>query len=123
MSLNVIPFASAARTETTNSDDQSFPGYPGSVALFLDVSAASGTTPTLDVKLQAKKSDATYLDIPGGTFTQKTAVSTEGKTFPMVTIMQDKDGPSTGTWRAVATIGGGTPSFTFSLKGIVLAEG
>lgn len=120
---NVTVFPSAARTATANSDDMFFgTGYVGSIALFLDVTAASGTTPTLDVKLQAKKGDGTYFDIPGGTFAQKTAAGTESKNFPLVVAMAAASEPTTHVFRAVATIGGTTPSFTFSLTGYLAAE-
>lgn len=79
--------------------------------LTLAVTAASGTTPTLDVKLQTRRDASdTWRDLAGTNipaFGQKTAVSSERKTF----IGFDRQ------IRYVATIGGTTPSFTLSIAG------
>lgn len=72
----------------------------------LSVSAVSGTTPTLAVKLQHSADNITYVDLPGGAFSSQNAINAELITF-------------TGTvnryLRAVWTIGGTTPSFTFNV--------
>lgn len=113
-------FASAARTATANSTDQT--NYAGrGVICLLDITAASGTTPTLDIKLQYKDSvPATdiYVDIPGAAFAQKTAAGTDSLTlYPGIaeTANRSVSDILSREWRAVATIGGTTPSFTFSL--------
>jgi len=72
---------------------------------YLDVTAASGTTPTLDVVIEEK--DATsgkYFVI--ATFTQEVGVATQKQPVP---------GIQSGILRARATIGGTTPDFTFSV--------
>jgi hypothetical protein len=63
----------AAKTATFNTPD--LVNYDGrGIELTLDITAASGTTPTLDVKIQGKDEVSdTYTDIPGAAFTQKTA--------------------------------------------------
>jgi len=77
---------------------------------YLDVTAVSGTTPTLDVKIQEKDPvSGKYFDLVS--FTQVTAVISERKNY----------GSGVGELlgkiiRFVATISGTTPSFTFSLS-------
>lgn len=70
----------------------------------LNVSAASGTTPTLDVVLEDTLDGSTWNTI--GTFTQKTAVSRE-----VINVTT----PFAERLRARWTVGGATPSFTFSI--------
>ncbi|TFD74724.1 hypothetical protein [Cryobacterium fucosi] len=71
----------------------------------LNVTAASGTVPTLDVTIQDSiDGGATWNTV--GTFTQKTAASRE---VINVTI------PFSNTLRAAWTIAGTTPSFTFAI--------
>lgn len=101
--------ASAAQTASVNSADITI--YNGSkLAVYLDVAAASGTTPTLDVTVKAKDpASGKYFLL--GTFTQKTGVVSDvlfigngaGSTFAARTI------------RVEAVIGGTSPSFTFSV--------
>lgn len=114
----VTVFGSAARTVTANSSDVDNYSARG-VRCLLDVTAASGTTPTLDVKLQSKDPiSGKYVDLPGAAFTQKTAASTDDLTvYPGVaeTANETVSDVISGVWRAVATIGGTTPSFTFTL--------
>jgi len=72
----------------------------------LSVAAASGTLPTLAVKLQHSADNITYADLTGGAFTSQTTINGEIISF-------------TGTVnryvRAVWTIGGTLPSFTFNV--------
>lgn len=73
----------------------------------LEVGTVSGTTPTLNVKLQdSATSGGTYADITGATFTQVTA-SDKSQTIRVGGLGIDKKR----FIRAVATIGGTTPSF------------
>lgn len=80
------------------------------VAVTLDVTAASGTSPTLDVKLQGKDpASGEWFDI--ATFTQATGVTTE-----TVWVGGGADTEFlTRTFRVSYTIGGTSPSFTFSV--------
>lgn len=111
-------FASAARTATANSTDQVNYNARG-ILLILDITAVSGTTPTLDVKVQYKDPvSAAYVDIPSAAFAQKTATGTDSLLlYPGITSTANRQILTvlSRTWRAVATIGGTTPSFTFSL--------
>lgn len=113
--LDVVELlAPAARTASANGTGADLQGYvnPGGSEMkaFLSVGAASGTTPTLDVKLQDSDDDSTYADISGAAFAQKTATGSEAIHF------QTKKRYV----RAVATIAGTTPSFTFAV--IAIAE-
>lgn len=72
--------------------------------LKLDVTAASGTTPTLDITVQISRDGVTWYT--SGTFAQKTGVSNELKAFLLDRFV-----------RIAATLGGTTPNFTFSVAG------
>ena len=75
--------------------------------LFLDVTAASGTTPSMTVSIETREGAA---DTPAtvGNFAAKTEVASERKRFSGL----GKE------CRYVATISGTTPSFTFALAGV-----
>lgn len=107
-----------AQTVTFNSADFSDPSNCSGM-FFLNITAASGTTPTLDIKIQ-NKSDLTggYVDIPNAAFTQKVGVTTDFIVIaPTIAAVANKTISQflAKTFRAVVTIGGTTPSFTFSL--------
>lgn len=97
-------FAAAARTATANGPTIEV-GEKGTACLDLACSAASGTTPTLDVKIQTSKDGTTWRDV--ASFAQLVAAGSERKSF----VGLDRFA------RGVATIGGTTPSFTFSVSG------
>jgi hypothetical protein len=115
---DAVVFASANRLATANSEDQGNPYFRG-VVLVLDITAKDGTSPTLNVKVQAK--DATsekYIDIPGAAFAQKTDTGTDSLVvYPGVeeTANRSVSDVIPRQWRAVATLGGTDPEFTFSL--------
>jgi len=100
---------SAAETATVTGADVDTEQL-GSANFYLDVTAVTGTTPTLDVKIQEKDPvSGKYFDL--FSFTQQTAISSERKSY----------GSGAGELlgkviRYVATIAGTTPSFTFSLS-------
>lgn len=96
--------ASTTLTATTNGAAVDCPG--GTLRLLLNVSAASGTTPTLDCAIQTRKdANDTYRAVAA--FAQKTAAGSERKCFSGLDRQV----------RVVSTIGGTTPSFTFSIVG------
>lgn len=106
--------ASAARTATADGAAVCGLGRYEKFSLQLDVTAVTGTNPTLDVTVQHS--------IDGGTnwytvaaFTQKTATGEELKTESEV---ESGTAESYGDcFRAIWTIGGtATPTFTFSVK-------
>lgn len=81
----------------------------GQVAVILSASNQSGTTPTLDVKLQTSATvDGTYADISGATFTQVT--TTDGQQV----ITLDIDSIATDFVRAVGTLAGTSPVYEYS---------
>lgn len=87
---------------------------------FLNITAASGTLPTLDVKIQVKSvAQGIYIDLPGAAFTQKTATGTDMLVVRSdITAVANKavSSPLPATFRLVWTVGGTTPSFTFSVN-------
>lgn len=99
---------SAARTTTGATG--AVPGFGDKITLRaqLDVTAASGTAPTLTVLIEDTIDGTNWNTV--GSFTQKTAVSRE---VVNITI------PFSDRLRASWTIGGTTPSFTFSVLGYV----
>lgn len=97
----------ATRTSSANGTGIDCSEYEGSVLAMVHSAAGTGTTPTLDVKLQ--DSDAvggTYADIPGAVFTQ--IDDTAGGSIQGIQV--DASGAKAFI-RAVATIAGTTPSF------------
>lgn len=114
---NVTVKAVGAVTATGNSGDLTNREYRG-VVLTLDIDAASGTTPTLDVKLQGTDGLGNYVDIAGAAFAQKTGAGTSTLTvYPGVaeTANVSVSDVLPRTYRVVWTVGGTTPSFTFSV--------
>jgi len=107
-------FPALARTATANGtgvDLQDYVNVGGrQMKAYLNVGAKSGTSPTLTVKMQDSTDNSTFTDISGATFTQATTTTTEEIHFQTTNRYV----------RAVATIGGSSPSFTFST--ILLAE-
>lgn len=97
--------ASAARTTTGDSGTLTGWEFASVLRVQLDVTAASGTTPTLDVVLADSLDGANWNTI--GTFTQK--VTTGRQVIDITTPFAD-------TLRVGWVIGGDTPSFTFSVK-------
>ena len=74
--------------------------------LTLDVTAASGTTPTLDVNVQDSADGSSWATV--GSFAQKTGVASERKVFSgLREFIRAQHGVPGGT----------TPSFTYSVSG------
>jgi hypothetical protein len=104
--------ATAARTATGNATGVDVQAYDGDIVLVLDSAAGTGTTPTLDVKIQSADTlGGTYGDITGATFTQVTTSASQQK----LVISKDE---AKRFLRVVYTVGGSTPSFTFSVNGV-----
>lgn len=102
----VIPAAAPATlTATANSAGLEL-GDRGTARLKLNVTAASGTNPTLTVQMQTSPDNATWTNL-GAAFTQATGVTSQSQIFSGVDRFI----------RAVSTLGGTTPSFTFSVDG------
>lgn len=111
-------FASATKTSSGNGSD--FETYNMNEAtFFLNVSAASGTSPTLDVDIEGKDPvSAGYFKLVS--FAQKTAIST-GRVVIGLGSVDDANTDAVASVplphiiRAKYTIGGTSPSFTFSV--------
>lgn len=105
--------APLARTSTVNGSAIDTHDYSGYYGFILTTTAGTGTSPTLDGKIQDSDDGSTgWADVTGATFTQVTdaADATEA-------IYVDVD--STKAYiRFVGTIGGTTPSFTCAVVGI-----
>jgi len=100
----VTLLASAARTTTASAPAVTGFAAARQLCLQLQVTAASGTTPTLDVVVQDTVDGTNYSTI--ATFTQ--AAATTREVIRLAT-------PFTDALRVVYTIGGVTPSFTFNV--------
>ncbi len=102
-------FGAAARTSSANGSgvDLQDTTHPGGRAMkaVLDCGAASGTTPTLDVKMQESDDNSSFADISGATFAQLTAAGLKELHFQAKKRYV----------RAVATVAGTSPSFTFAV--------
>ncbi|NUO97486.1 MAG: hypothetical protein HOW59_06105 [Nonomuraea sp.] len=99
------PVASAARTASGSTAAQSGYGPATSLRAQLNVTAAAGTTPTLDVVIEDTLDGGTTWNTIG-TFTQATAVARQ-----VINITT----PFSDTLRVRWTVGGATPSFTFAV--------
>ncbi|MGA0208264.1 MAG: hypothetical protein ACO3LT_10805 [Ilumatobacteraceae bacterium] len=85
--------------------------YFGKLELFQAVGTVSGTSPTLDGKIQDSADGSTgWGDVSGATFTQVTASDDEQS----ITISADS---SKGYIRYVGTIAGTSPSFDLAVVG------
>ena len=102
--------ATAAVTATATSSAIDLLEFDGDILLVLDSAAGTGSSPTLDVKLtNSDASSGTYTDLSGATFTQVTGSAS------MQTLVINKDSAERYI-KIVQTVGGSTPSFTFSIN-------
>ena len=112
----VAGVATAAVTSTATSSAIDLLEYDGDVMLILDSAAGGGSSPTLDIKLtESDETGGTYTDLSGATFTQVTGSAS------MQTLAINKDS-SKRFIRIVQTIGGSSPTFTFSINLIGLKK-
>ena len=119
--LNETLLASAAQTATVTVADQINYNARG-LDLIVDVTAVSGTTPTLTVALQGKDpaSGKYYTILASASIT---AVGTTVlHVYPGLVAAANSAANAVlpRTWNVVATIGGTTPSFTFSIGASVI---
>lgn len=100
----------AAGARTASGDSGPIPGFGDMVSLRaqLNVTAASGTSPTLDVVIEDTLDGTNWNPI--ATFAQRTGV---GREVVNITI------PFSDRLRVRWTVGGTTPSLTFSVLGYV----
>jgi hypothetical protein len=101
-----------ARTSTLTTSAFNLRGYIGQVLVTQNVGAVTGTTPTLDGKIQDSTDGSTgWADVSGYTFTQVTASDSQQS------LNVDTRGVKQYI-RYVGTIGGTTPSFTMGITAI-----
>jgi hypothetical protein len=103
-----VVVASAARTATGNSGDLTLGDKGAGLALVVDVTAVSGTSPSMTLSVEWSQDGGTTFGQadPVDVFTAITAAATKTKSF---TVKGDH-------YRLVWTISGTTPSFTFSIR-------
>lgn len=102
---HIVNSATGAVTATQTSGTVNAGNYGNAVA-HLAVSAHSGTSPTLDVKFQDSPDGVNWTDVPSGAFTQVTSANA------VTRLALANVGPKL---RAVQTLGGTTPSYTYDL--------
>lgn len=103
--------ANATRTTTLTATGAEVLDYGGTAQLVLQSTAGTGTTPTLDVKIQDSATlGGTYTDITGATFARVTDAADVTEMIPL-NIGDVKE-----FIRVVGTIGGTTPSFVFGVS-------
>tara|TARA_B100000508_G_scaffold134659_1_gene125589 strand:+ start:582 stop:965 length:384 start_codon:yes stop_codon:yes gene_type:complete len=108
--------ATAAVTSTATSAAIDLKEYDGDVSLILTSAAGTGSSPTLDVKVQdSDASGGTYGDLSGAAFTQVT----DSVSMQVITFSKDE---AKRYIKIVQTVGGSTPSFTFSINGLALKK-
>lgn len=104
-----ILLPSAARTASGTSDQ--FYADPITAAVVeVNVTAASGTTPTLSLALEDSFDGVTWNKVAD---VNAAAITTSGVTVKRLNLV---DVPTTGRLRVSYTVGGTTPSFTFTVK-------
>lgn len=100
-----------AATTTVNGSSVDTLGY-NSAAVILEVGAVSGTSPTLDVKIQESDNGSTgWADVSGATFTQVTASNNS-----QILRVEGLGTSRKRYLRSVATIAGTSPSFTLAVE-------
>lgn len=114
-SSNDVLIASAARTATFNSDQFHTGGAITGIVIQINCTARSGTSPTLDIQLQDTV-DGSNWNLVGTAFTQITATGIQVKRINL------RDTPVSDTLRLACTIGGTTPSFTFSAQAFLVRD-
>lgn len=104
--VNAVP--SAPRTASGNGQGVVNADTGDTLALLLDVTVASGTSPTLTVSVEWSMDGATWAPAEtADAFTQVTGITRKVRTFAV----------KAPHYRVVWVIGGTTPSFTFSVVG------
>lgn len=104
--------AAARRTTTLTGTAIDLLAYEGVGLVLLNASAGTGTTPTLDVKLQHSDDNVTFADVTAGAFTQVTDVAgTAGVQVKRINVPDLKR-----YLRVLGTVDGTTPSFDYGVE-------
>jgi hypothetical protein len=110
--VGLVLAAAARRTSTLTGTGIDALHYEGVTLVVLNASAGTGTTPTLDVKLQHSDDNSTFADVTGAAFTQVTSdAGTAG-----VQVMRVNVSDLRRYLRVIGTIAGTTPSFDFGVE-------
>src|SRR3990172_1865541 len=104
-------FGSLLRTDATYNSPEFDNGFwMGGVLLFLNITAAAGTTKTLDIKVQHKDYiSGVWRDIASASFAQKTAAGDDDFIlYPGVTVTSNRAVSTVlpKRWRVVAVVAG-----------------
>lgn len=103
--------AAQAIAATANGTGVDIKDYVGTMQLLLDAGTATGTTPTLDVKIQDSDDNSTFADVTGKAFTQVTTVASRQQMVIDTNAVRRYI-------RAVSTLTGTTPVYPVSLQGV-----
>jgi len=104
-----------AGTETSSGTSTPFgTGNMGVVGLFVNIAAVSGTLPTLIVNIQHSPDSSVWYDVPGLTTVSLNGITTTSVLLSAMTPLADYV-------RCKWTIGGLSPSFTFTAELVVYA--
>lgn len=109
-STAVVLLPGAARTSSANGTGVDISDYEGMAEVVLNSGAGTGTTPTLDVKIQDSDDNSAFADVTGAVFAQ---VTNAAASLQKLVLNTDKCRKYI---RAVATIGGTTPSFACGVE-------
>ena len=102
--------ASASVTATATSGAIDLKEFDGDVLLVLNCAAGTGSSPTLDIKVQdSDESGGTYGDLSGATFTQVTDAAS------VQTLEVNKD-ECKRFIKIVQTVGGSSPVFVYGIS-------
>lgn len=108
-----VALASVARTVNATSGPIAAAGQATLCVVLVHCTAATGTNPTLDIVLEGSADNVTYAPIAASGITQLT---TAGNRVSGALV-------TTNYVRVAATIGGTTPSFTFSASVLFVPAG
>ena len=111
----VTLLAAAEITATGNGSGVDMLNYAGKAKIIVISSAGTGTSPTLDLKIQASADNSTWADVSGATFTQIVDAAT------VEAIGVDLNSAAR-YLRVVKTAGGTTPSFYAGVVAICAQE-
>lgn len=102
----------ATRTATVTGTGVDIKGAEGDILINQSVGTVTGTSPTLDTKIQDSADNSSWSDVSGATFTQVTATPS---TANAVTSLVLQSRTLRRYVRAVGTITGTSPSFPLSV--------
>jgi len=110
---NITPFAAAARTAAAPTSAVIDTREANHLVLTLTTTAKTGTSPTLDMKVQTSEDGSTnWVDVASGAFTQVTS----GTSLPNTQLLIV--GKIGAYCRLLGAIGGSaTPGYTFGITG------